>query len=311
MPHASTRRSGVAALCLCLASLAVGAERPPAIATTVPRWHLPATDDLRPPRQRGLSLPRLTELAFGLDAERAVERFDRPPWVVISAQRRFATPRLLTDLDRTYQQVRRDFPFLGDARQPAVLLLFDGRPTADAFLRRIATELGLTLDLPRSFAALAFLGIGVLWTDELDPTTFHKVAIHEATHALTQQLFDIDRVPSWFAEGVAERAELVVHATDVTPVVRSLLAAGRVPPLRTLLDARHIPGHGYLPAALLIDWLLADPLRRSQLPQWFRDAQTQSTPNLLQLLERRMGLSADDLELAWTRWLNVRFGSPP
>ena len=293
-------------LVLVLAGM-VGAAGLPA-GTSLPRWQLDAAEQAQPAQRRPLTIRELTDLAFGAGASARIRRSDRPPWTVLSDSPGYDDRALLSRLDRTYQQVRQDFPFLGDARLPAALLVFPTRAAARGFLTRLATHLGGPIDVPADFAGLSLLGIGIVWTDEFTAAQLERISVHEATHALTQQLFDIEHVPSWFAEGVAERAELLVDGVNVTPRIRALLASGQIPPLATLLDSRRIPGHGYLPAALLIDWLLADPLRRSQLPQFFRDAQAQPSPNLLPLLQRRMGISVDDLERGWGRWLAEKFG---
>jgi hypothetical protein len=191
-----------------------------------------------------------------------------------------------------------------------VLLVFDTHATQAAFLARLGERLHTRFDFGTlaNVGGQAVLGIGMTWVADVPPQELPTICLHEAVHALTAQLFGIDQIASWFSEGVARRAELVLLDRNAADRVRAMLAQDQIPSLAALMNAAHIPAHGYLPAALLIDWLLDDPLRRSQLPQLFRDARAEHRPDLLALLQRRMGLGADTLERQWREWLQRRFG---
>jgi hypothetical protein len=289
---------------------------PPSTTTTtlpdlqsLPRWRTDPSSSA-PIRQRGLSVDEIADLAFGPGALGHVPSWRQPPWFVATGAPGFDARSVLPLLDAAYRLVRRDFPFLGDASEPAVLLVFDTRAAQQRFLARLADRIGARFDfgnLP-GVGGEAIFGIGTTWVEDIAPAGLPTICLHEAVHALTAQLFGIDRVASWFSEGLARRAELVILDPDVDDRVRAMLARDEIPPLAELMNAAHIPAHGYLPAALLIDWLLADPLRQSQLPQLFRDARAERRPDLLALLQRRMGLGADALERQWREWLQRRFG---
>ena len=77
--------------------------------------------------------------------------------------------------------------------------------------------------------------------------------------------------------------------------------------LDALLGEKRIPPHGYLPAALLVDWLLDDPLRQSQLPVLFRELHATGAADLRTLLTRHLGMSMGELERLWRGWLESRF----
>ena len=276
---------------------------------SIPRWRTDpsSTASLW---QRGLSVEEIADLAFGPGSRARTQSWRQPPWVVLSNAPGFAGATVMPALDAAYRLVRQDFPFLGDATEPAVLLVFDTRATQAAFLARLGERLHARFDFGNlaNLGGQEIVGIGMTWVEDIAPKELPTICLHESVHALTSQLFGIDQVASWFSEGVARRAELLLLDPNAADHVRAMLAQNQMPPLATLMNAAHIPAHGYLPAALLIDWLLDDPLRRSQLPQLFRDARAEHRPDLLALLQRRMGLGADALEQQWRDWLQRRFG---
>jgi hypothetical protein len=276
---------------------------------SIPRWHT----DPSPAAslwQRGLSVDEIADLAFGPGMRGRTSSWRQPPWAVMSSAPGFAGGSVMPLLDAAYRLVRGDFPFLGDASEPAVLLVFDTRAAQAAFLARLGERLHTRFDFGNlaNVGGESVLGIGMTWVEDIAPENLPTICLHESVHALTAQLFGIDQVASWFSEGVARRAELVILDPDAREHVQAVLAQNQIPPLAELMNAAHIPAHGYLPAALLIDWLLDDPLRRSQLPLLFRDARAERRPDLLALLQRRMGLGADALERQWREWLQRRFG---
>lgn len=318
----SGRRSpAVCAAAVFALSIAIGIPRPaPAESVpsasasgpsrTVVRWQ---TDPQTPPSaRREVSVDELQTLAFGEGSAARVRRWRREPWVVMTDAAAFDGARLIATLAELYQRMRyRDFPFIRDAERPAVLLVFAGRLEQETFWRRLGERVNARFIAPSlaNLAGQAALGIGTTWMEGLPPDAVFPVALHEATHALTHQLFDIDRVPSWFAEGIAGRYEWIATGRDIRPQVQAARTAGSIPSLADLMGAGSIPSHGYLPAALLVDWLLEDPLRRSQLAVLYDEARQGTTSDLPALLEKHTGLPMAALEGQWRAWLDRRF--PP
>lgn len=280
----------------------------PALDRTVVRWQV---DPQTPPAaRREVSVDEVQAMAFGAGSAARVRRWRREPWVVMTDAPAFDGAALVGTLADLYQRMRyRDFPFIGDADRPAVLLVFDGRRAQQAFWQHLGERVHARFITPSlaNLAGEAALGVGTTWTEGLPPAAIFPVALHEATHALAQQLFDIDRMPSWLAEGIAARYEWIATGRDLRPAVQAARATGSIPSLGDLMGATSIPSHGYLPAALLVDWLLDDPLRRSQLAVLYDEARQGRTPDLPALLEKHTGLSMTALESQWLAWLDRRF----
>jgi hypothetical protein len=282
------------------------APAPPKI---VPQWVIRPEDEARPPIERGLSIREIEVLAFGEGAPGRTGRFTQPPWAILSESASSPDRQLLPLLDWVYREIRREWPFLVQVRQPAVLVLFESSEHEARFWGRLAERLGIVIAQPPSgFLGRAMAGIGSSWSEvSPDPKQRTMIAVHEAVHALMHQMLDVRGVPSWLAEGLARRYDLRAVGYDVRPEVRAALAAGRIPPLDALLGEKRIPPHGYLPAALLVDWLLDDPLRQSQLPVLFRELHATGAADLRTLLTRHLGMSMGELERLWRGWLESRF----
>jgi hypothetical protein len=276
----------------------------------VPRWTIPAEDETKPSAERGLSIREIEVLAFGEGAFGRTQRFTQPPWVVLVESAASGDRQLVPLLDWVYRQIRQEWPFLAQPRRPAVLVLFASRESEVRFWDRLAHRLDVVISGPASgFLGRAMAGIGSSWSGATpDETTRTMVWVHEAVHALMHQMLDVRGVPSWLAEGLARRYDLLATGHDVHVEVKAALAAGRIPALDALMGEKRIPSHGYLPAALLVDWLLDDPLRQSQLPVLFRELRTTGAADLAKLLTRHLGMSMDELERLWREWLRQRFG---
>jgi hypothetical protein len=267
--------------------------------TTLPRWTDPPVD-ARGPRARGLSLREIESLASeDGDGDRA--RFARTvdrPWVLMTEAPAPDARDLAARLGRVYADVVNDFPFLPKPANPSVVLVFATETRDRRFWRALERRVGLSFSEPSmGVRGHAVLGIGTTWwSDDVTPATLLRICLHEAVHALMHQMLDIGRTPSWLAEGIASRYDARALGLDLGPHVRALVEEGTFPTLDELMTPDRIPAHGYVPVALLVDWLLADPLRRSQLPVLYRPLHAMSMARL---------------EDEWRRWVAVRYGAAP
>jgi hypothetical protein len=236
-----------------------------------------------------------------------------PPWVVMTEEPAPDARDLLARLGRVYADVGNDFPFLPKPAAPSVLIVFASRERDQRFWRALERRVGLSFSEPSSgVRGHAVLGIGTTWwSDDVSDPTLIRISVHEAVHALMHQMLDIGRTPSWLAEGIASRYDARAVGLDLGPHVRTLLEDGTFPTLDELMTPERVPWHGYVPVALLVDWLFADPLRRSQLPVLYRQLHANPTADLRPSLERNLGLSMARLEDEWRRWVAVRYGAAP
>src|SRR5207249_2851805 len=184
-------------------------------------------------------------------------------------------------------------------RRPVVLVVF---AMADEFVRfwpRFNDLFGYPEGVAKA-AGIASMGVGTTWYNP--QWRMLDICVHEATHALTTQMLGLAGGASWLSEGIAERYEpSVVAGRDLRAEVRRQVADGKLelPPLEQLLSGAPTPCDRYLPAALVIDWLLADPLRRAQLPAVLEDMWKTGTTDLRPLVERRLGMPMAELEERW------------
>ena len=82
-----------------------------------------------------------------------------------------------------------------------------------------------------------------------------------------------------------------------------------VPPLEGLLNGAPTGYGGYLPAALVIEWLMADPLRRTQLSGLLQDMRGRATVDVNVLAADHLGMSMTTLDAAWREWVRSRYGA--
>jgi hypothetical protein len=83
-----------------------------------------------------------------------------------------------------------------------------------------------------------------------------------------------------------------------------------IPPLASLLNGAPTGYGGYLPAALVVEFLMADPLRRAQLSALLRDMRKRATVDVNVLAFEHFGMSMVTLDDAWRAWIRSRYGAP-
>jgi hypothetical protein len=279
---------------------------------SLPRWAVSPVDD-QPLRQRGLTVPEVEALASNGDASR-FRTETSAPWVLLDEQPGLDDRDLTTRLRGVYEDVTRDFPFLLKPQNPAVLIIFASKERNQRFWDVLYAKLGLRPgELPAGYRGQATLGIGTTWwSDDVPESFLTRVCVHEAVHALMEQMLDVGvRTESWFAEGLASRYDLKAVDFDVGTAVQDSMREGSFPSVQELMTAQRIPHHGYIPAALLIEWFLADPLRRSQLPVLYRELHAAPSHALAPLLERNFGMSIARLDQQWRAWVADRYGGTP
>jgi len=281
---------------------------------TLPRWVVSAGDDQRPLRDRGLTVAEIATLASDENRSRPLRTAVAPPWVVMTEDVGLNDQDLSRRLQSIYQDVVRDFPFLKKPSEPAVLIVFASKEHSERFWDSLEKALELRPpQLPATYRGQATLGIGTTWwTEDVTESFLTRVCVHEGVHALMDQMLDVgNRSESWFAEGLASRYDMKAVDFDVGGAVREALQEGNFPGVLELMAAERLPPHGYVPAALIIDWLLADPLRRSQLPVLYRELHVAPGTPLGPLLERNLGMSISRLDAEWHAWVANRYGNAP
>lgn len=256
------------------------------------------------PRAAYLSTSEIAEIAFGDRWLASSRRFERSPFVVLSDAPELDGRELLAALGATYERVRRELPSLHPPRRPVVLVVFATEPSYRAFWPRLLDRFGHAAP-GGSEAGMAAMGVAATWYRP--PPLMLGIAVHEATHALTTQMLGLAGGASWLFEGVATRYELDHAPYDVDARVRREAARGFLP-LDVLVAGGPTPGDGYLPAALLVEWLLADPLRRAQLPGLLEAMRERGDTDLRPLAQRHLGLGMAALEHAWLAWIAARWG---
>jgi CHAT domain len=236
----------------------------------------------------------------------------KPPWLIATDAPKLDIAQLLPALDSTYRTMIREFPSLPLPRRPVVLLVFADSGEYTRFWSRFRERFEMNSTFPAA-TGRAFMGVATASYDESwtrDARYMLNVCVHEATHALGTQMLGLAGGSRWLFEGMAERYGRVAAGLNGFADVQTELYEHGIPSVADLLANAPTPPNGYLPAALMVEWLLADPLRRSQLPALLHTMRVEAVTDLRLLAERHLGLTVEKLEDAWHRWLHSRYGVP-
>jgi len=232
------------------------------------------------------------------------------PWVILTDAPALEARKLLDALDATYESVRRDLPSLLPPSRPVVLLVFANQDSYQRFWPRFQRHFGLDY-VPRGEGGMAAMGIGATWYRDAwrgDPTGMLDMCVHEAVHALMVQMLGLTGGQTWLSEGLAERYGRKAAGLDAAVYVQRDLGAA-VPPLASLLNGTPTGYAGYIPAALVIEWLMADPLRRTQLSALLRDMRDHATVDINALAADHFGMSMATFDASWREWIRSRYGA--
>src|SRR5439155_21501521 len=266
----------------------------------------------RVPRAAYLTPHEIESIAFeDHSGTRAVRRFEgNLPWVVMTDAPGLDGRKLLDALDASYQSVRQDLPSLLPPSRRVVLLVFANQEGYQRFWPRFQRRFGLDY-VPHGEGGMAAMGIGGTWYRDAwrgDPAGMLDICVHEAVHALMVQMLGLAGGQTWLSEGLAERYGRKAAGLDGAVWVQRDLGAN-VPPLESLLNGAPTGYGGYLPAALVIEWLMADPLRRTQLSTLLQDIRGRATVDVNVLATDRLGMSMTTLDAAWRGWVRSRYGA--
>ena len=257
----------------------------------------------RAPDVAYLSIPELGREAFGARPARVLRR---GPFAVSTDEPRLDEARLLDALEAMYGRTRADLPGLPAPSRPVPLLIFAADRDYREFWPRFARRFEAEMAAPRSGGFTA-LGVGSA-PGATDPATIRPVFVHEASHALMGQMLGLDNRGEWLLEGLATRYQLAFSGQDIGPIVRAGLADARGrTPLEDLLDGEPIPETRYWQAALVIDWMLADPGRRERFLAALGAMRRRGSTDLRPLVRGHFGVTLADIESSWLAWARERF----
>ena len=254
-----------------------------------------------------LSSVELERLAFAGRLLGGVRNFQRQPFLLLTDAPDLNGPAVLAALDAVYQWTRRDFPFLLPPRRAVPLIVFASDQEFNAFWRRLGSPSRVSLEaVPQGVAGRTIESVATSHFQEW-PEDGLALYVHEASHALLHQMFGIGAGGNWLAEGVATNYEWQVSQPDVHAVRAGLADPGGRMPLETLLNGERVPRERYWQAALVVQWLLDDPLRRVQLPTLFAAMREEGSVDARQLVGRYLGMSVNDVEEAWLTWAHAQY----
>ena len=256
------------------------------------------------PRAAYPTASMVRELAFG--AEAPIRELQREPFLVLTDALSIDEDALFKPLIAMYDGLRADFPQLDQPRRPVILLVFSREADYRAFWPRFAEALDSVLTPPTSDG---FTALGIASSScETDDCRVRPVFIHEAAHALMEQMLGLGSHGDWLTEGLATRYQLRFSGQDLAPIVSSALQnAGERTPWIELLSGGEIRPSRYWQAALIIEWLLDEPQRRRQFDEFLEQVRIHSQTNVQALAQRCFDATLPELEKQWLEWLKARY----
>lgn len=233
---------------------------------------------------------------------REVRVLERQPFLVVTDSAQLDGPELLRSLAEMNESVRRDFPMLPEAKGPVPLIVFAREEEYRDFWPRLAGKLGAKVRRPAE-AGFTALAIATSYADPA-PEKVRPVFVHEANHALMQQITGIALDSEWLFEGLACRYQVAYSREDLRPAIaRGLADPANRTPLETLINGKPIGVKQYWQATSVVDWLLADPARREHLGKTLLGTmRKKGETNLLPYLGELAGMDVDTMEAAWAEW---------
>lgn len=122
------------------------------------------------------------------------------------------------------------------------------------------------------------------------------------------RMLGLDNRGEWLLEGLATRYQLAFSGQDIGPVLRAGLADARGwTPFEDLLYGEPIQEARYWQAALVIDWMLADPSRRDRFFAALEAMRRRGSTDLRPLVQGRFGVTLAEIESSWLAWSRERF----
>lgn len=250
----------------------------------------------------------LRPIAFPDDRE--VRALSRKPFLVLTDSPELDGEGLLSALKEMEASVHRDFPMLPEAIGPVPLIVFARDREYRDFWPRLASKLGAKVRRPAE-AGFTALAIATSFADP-SPDRVRPVFVHEANHALMQQVTGMALDSEWFFEGLACRYQVAFSREDLGPaILRGLSDPSHRTPLADLINGKPINVKQYWQATSVVDWLLDDPGRREGLGKAIAEMRKKGQTDLRPFAEGLTGKPASALEAEWISWAKKRHDPPP
>lgn len=248
------------------------------------------------------------------------ERFDDPAAVRVDRRRGFVlmtdAPDLQTDtvLDALIEmedRTRARLPGLPKTESEIPLLVFADEAGYRAFWSRWSTDVGSGATPLREDDGYTWLGVATAsYSDHYGPV--RPVYVHEASHALLERSLGISGQRSWLFEGLGIVDQLEISAQDLGPVYRQgLMRSDLKTPTYELVSGGPISTARYWQAAMLLQWVLADPGRTAALNASLDQMRARGSTDLRPLLEPFFGLDMPRFSAAFWSWAWSEFARGP
>ena len=209
----------------------------------------------------------LARIAF---PDATVHSVNKPDMALLTDCKEMDLPAMEGLLGRFIAQARRDFPFLGAAGTPPVLLVFLRKDDYEQFTPRFTKLLNSTAAPPTS-NGYTIHGIATSYWEPEKGTT-RPVYLHEFTHAWFERVAALPGGGGgWLQEGLANHYQLEFHPQDnFSEIVRDGISKPNFRmPLRELCSGNRIPMNRYWQAATVVRMMLALPEYQEKSPSVF------------------------------------------
>ena len=263
--------------------------------------------EFRGDHQLGADDRELATLRDDFDEPERVRMHRRGAFVVLTDAPQLDARAVLDAIDAMERRTRGALPSMPVPRRAVPLLVFADDAGYRRFWQRLSARAGVSV-VPRSQdEGYTWMGIAsASYSDEYGAV--RPTYVHEAHHALLERSYGLAAQRSWLFEGLAVLEQLAVSRQDLTPVYhRGLRRADAASHVHDLVTGQPISNKNYWQAAMLVQWLLADPGRAAALDATLLEMAARGSTDLVPLAPRYFGadvraLGREFWTWAWQQW---------
>lgn len=242
------------------------------------------------------------------DDPSTVSTFRRGPFVLLTDARGLDPQAVFDALDDMHARVTTLLPSMPATARPVPLLVFADADEYARFWRRYPARMGAAIGPRAQDEGLTWLGVATAsWSPAW--ARVRPTFVHEAHHALLERSYGLSAGRSWLLEGLAILEQLEISGQDMGPVYRQGLRRHDAPSvLHALIDGSPIDTRRYWQAALLAQWLTADPGRRAALDAALVEMAARGDTDLRPLAVRYFGAEFGTLAVEFWSWAWLAYG---